>query len=175
MRNLVRLTLVFGLCALFLALSQGMVFAQGGGGGGGGGGGRGGDPAARQEQMVDRTITDLELKDEEATAIKPLLTEVVKCQMSQMMGRMGGGRGGRVGGGAAAGAGGGRTQAPEFQALRDAVDKADTPAAELKAKMTAVRDARKKAEEDLQKARKALKEAVTARQEAKLLLAGILD
>jgi len=172
MRNLVRLTLVFGLCAVLLALSQGMVFAQGGGGGGGGGRGNF-DPAAMQERTVDRTITDLELKDEEATVIKPLLTEVVKCQMSQMMGRMGGGRGGR--GGAAAGAGGGRTQAPEIQALRDAVDNTSTPAAELQAKMKAVRDARKKAEEALQKAREALRKAVTARQEAQLLLSGILD
>jgi len=172
MRNLVRLTLVFGLCALLMALSQGLVFAQGGGGGGGGGGRM--DPAARQEQMVDRTLETLALKDDEAKALKPLVTEVVKCQMSQMMGRMGGGRRPGGGGGGAAG-GGGATLAPEIQALRDAVDKADTPAAELKAKMQAVRDARKKAEEALQKARKALKEAVTARQEAQLLLSGTLD
>lgn len=171
MRNLVRLTLVFGLCALLLALSQGLVFAQGGGGGGGGRGNF--DPAQMQERRVDGVIQDLELKDEEATALKPLVTEVVKCQMSQMMGRMGGGR--RPGGGGGGGGQGGREQAPEIQALRDAVEKADTPAAELQAKMKAVRDARKKAEEALQKARKALKDAVTARQEARLLLSGILD
>jgi hypothetical protein len=173
MRNLVRFTLVFGLCAVLLALSQGMVFAQGGGGGGGGGG-RNFDPAARQAQRVDGVIQDLELKDEEATVIKPLVTEVVKCQMSQMMGRMGGGRGGR-GGGAAAGGGGGRAQAPEIEALRAAVEKADTPAAELKTKMAAVRDARKKADEALQKAREALRKALTTRQEAQLLLSGMLD
>ena len=88
-----------------------------------------------------------------------------------MMGRMGGGRGARAGG-----AGGpGMQQAPEIQALRDAVEKADTPATELKTKMTAVRDARKKAEEALKKAREALRKNLTTRQEAQLLLSGMLD
>jgi Spy/CpxP family protein refolding chaperone len=60
-------------------------------------------------------------------------------------------------------------------ALRDALAKPETSTEELKAKMKAVRDARKKNEEALRKAREALRAVLTSRQEGKLLLAGMLD
>jgi phage terminase Nu1 subunit (DNA packaging protein) len=55
-----------------------------------------------------------------------------------------------------------------------ATDKA-TSDADLKAKIEAVRDARKTAREDLTKAQKELQELVTVRQEALLVAMGLLD
>jgi hypothetical protein len=126
--------------------------------------------------VVERIQQDLEAKDDEWKVIEPLLSEVVKGQFSQFMSTMGGmfGRGGAPGG-APGGAMGFGPAAQEIQALRTALDNPSTSSEDLKAKMKAVRDARKKAEEALQKARENLRKVLTLRQEAKILLAGMLD
>ena len=177
----------------------------GGGGRRAGAGARGNmDPAAMAQARVDATLQTLALSADEAKVLTPLLTDVVKAQQSPLLaaGR-GGARAGRAGragaaggaggagaaggaGGAAAGAGGaggtGRAarggaaaQPAELTALRTAVDNASTSTDELKAKMAALRDARTKANTTLQTARDSLRKAVTTRQEAQLVLSGILD
>ena len=58
--------------------------------------------------------------------------------------------------------------------LRQAMENNASPE-ELKSKMTALRDARTKAREELTKARGELKELLTAKQEAALLVMGVLE
>jgi len=59
--------------------------------------------------------------------------------------------------------------------LNEAISSEDTPNEELKAKLKAFRDAAKKKEEELKKARDELREVLTLRQEARLVLMSILD
>jgi chromosome segregation ATPase len=67
------------------------------------------------------------------------------------------------------------TPAPEAQALRTAVDDANSSTDELKSKLAALRDARKKANGDLESARTDLQKVLTQRQEATLVTRGILE
>jgi hypothetical protein len=120
------------------------------------------------ETVVGRFQRELESTDEEWMVIHPLLGKVLNLEFAglrELIGRMGG-RGGipLLSGGQ-----------PEVNALRDALAKPETSTEELEAKMKAVRDARKKNEEALRKAREDLRKVLTMRQEAKLVLAGILD
>jgi len=162
------------------------------GGAGFGPGGRQFDPEQMRERMVENMREDLQMKDEEGKEVKPLLSDVVKLRGEQFQyARMGGMMGPR---GPRGDRGGNRTttadrgprpdrpgrmgfgaSAPELTALQEALDNPNTPPADLKAKMKALRDARKKAEEALQKAREKLREVLTPRQEAQLVLSGILD
>ncbi|HWB59029.1 MAG TPA: hypothetical protein VG733_06040, partial [Chthoniobacteraceae bacterium] len=64
---------------------------------------------------------------------------------------------------------------PESQALSAAVQSDATSDNDLKAKMDAVRAARKKAEDELASARADLQKVLTVRQEAILLNMGILN
>ena len=62
---------------------------------------------------------------------------------------------------------------PEMEALRKAIeDKA--PASEIKAKLAALRDARKKKEAELEKAQDELRQLLSARQEAVAVTLGLL-
>ena len=63
----------------------------------------------------------------------------------------------------------------ESQALRDALEKDSTSAEDLKAKLNAIRETRKKATAELATAREELKKVVTVRQEAVLFSMGILE
>jgi len=155
---------------------------------GGGRGMRGNfDPARMQEMILQRLQERLGATDEEWTAMKPQLEEVLKIQaksrMTGMMGAFGGRRGGRGGRGGqnppqGPGAGMAARMAennPEMAALATAADSTTTPKAELKAKLKAYRDAVKHNAEALKTARENLRKLVTLRQEAILVLAGILD
>jgi Spy/CpxP family protein refolding chaperone len=84
-----------------------------------------------------------------------------------MMGRRGGPQG-RPGGPPAA-------ESTEAKELRKVLESDDTPDNEIKAKLKALRDARKKSDDALKKAREELREVLTTRQEARLVLSGILD
>ena len=169
--------------------------ANGGGGGGGGRGNRGGgnfDPAAMRQRMMDQLKTDLGVTDDEMAAIQPKIEAVMTARrdlMTNNFGGMGGGRRGRggQGGGAAPGgaadpaaAGGAAAPAlsPLAQARKDLTDilaNKDAPADQIKAKLDAYRDAKKKATDDLTKAQADLKQVLTQRQEAVLVLNGMLD
>jgi Spy/CpxP family protein refolding chaperone len=61
------------------------------------------------------------------------------------------------------------------KALADTLDNKDAKPDEIKAKLTALRDARAKAREELTKARKDLTDLLTQRQEAVLVQFGILE
>jgi len=64
---------------------------------------------------------------------------------------------------------------PEVEALAKALEAKDTPAADIEAKLKAVREARKKAEDELKAAREDLRKVLTVRQEAVMVLMGMLD
>lgn len=191
--------LVVGGVALTLALSGVLVLAQVGGPAGGGngapvyrggggnfGGGRGGGGGAFDfSQIVPMMVQGMRQQlgvnnDDEWNAIEPRLEKVVKLKMeerttgiSSMMGGMMGGRGG--GGGAMAGVNAlAGDPDPAVDALQKAVDN-NAPAAEVKAAMAKVREARQQKRQALLKAQQDLKDILSTRQEATLLLMGQLD
>ncbi len=71
--------------------------------------------------------------------------------------------------------GGDRGGSPEAQALRTALESDATSPDDIKAKLTALRESRKKATAELEAARADLQKVVTVRQEAVLVAMGVLD
>lgn len=144
-------------------------------------GNRGGTPEEFRARMEERIKTSLKVTNDEWTVLQPLIEKVTTKQREAMSGRFGGfgGRGGDRGGdrGGAPGGerGADRPGAAESQALRDALEKDSTTAEELKAKLDAIRETRKKATAELAAAREELKKVVTVRQEAVLFSMGILE
>lgn len=59
--------------------------------------------------------------------------------------------------------------------LRKVLENKDAKSEEIKAKLTALREAREKAKKELAKAQQELRTGLTARQEAQLVLMGWLD
>jgi hypothetical protein len=145
------------------------------GGGNNGGGGGNFDPAAMRQQFMDRIKEQMAAKDDEWKVIEPKLTKVMEA--SRATGRMGGfGRGG--GGGGNNGQRGGGTDTAigkARQTLQDALDNKDASADDIAKKLTEYRDARDKAKADLVAAQKDLKEILTQRQEAVLVMMGQLE
>ena len=147
-------------------------------------GDRGGTPEEFRQRMAERIKTSLKVSDDEWGVLQPLIEKVTTKQRDAMSGRFGGfgGRGGGdrgPGGGGGGNAGGGQTSdrpgAAESQALRDALEKDGTSATDIAAKLTAVREQRKKTAAELTAARAELQKVVTARQEAVLFSMGILE
>jgi len=127
------------------------------------------DPAQFLQRRMDAHKEQAKINDEEWQVIEPLLKDVMEKQTQQFRGRGFGRRpGGQGGPGAPAGM-------PEVEALQKALESEATPADEIKAKMKALRDARAKAEKDLQDAREKLRKVLTVRQEAQFVLMGTLD
>ena len=150
----------------------------GGGGQGGGRGGRGGgnfDPAAMQQQRMDRIKTQFGSSDDEWKAIEPLVKKVSDARMASMAGMFGGGRNR---GGGQGGQGGGQRFGPEPSAeetaLTDAVEK-DASKDDLKAKMAAYRKAKAAKEAELKTAQENLKKVLTTKQEAIALQQGLVQ
>ncbi len=180
------------LSAIALAASAVLSLAQnaqpndGGGRGNRGDRGPGGTPEEFRARMAELLKTSLKVTDDEWGILQPLIEKVTTKQRDAMSGRFGGfggrggpggdrgpgGGGGNTGGGAP---GGDRPGAAESQALRDALEKDGTSAADIAAKLTAVREQRKKAAAELTAARADLQKVVTARQEAVLFSMGILE
>ena len=125
------------------------------------------DPAQMREMMAQHFKVALACSDEEWKVIGPRVEKVLEIQFQARFARGGfGGPGGR----------GGMFQgSPEAQALSEAIESDDTPDDEIKAKLKAFRDAAKKREAELKKARDELREVLTLRQEARLVLMSILD
>lgn len=163
-------------------------------GGRGGAGARGNfDPAQVRARMEQGIKDALGATDEEWKVLQPKIEKVTTAQRDARAGGMGmggmmGGRGGRgARGGNAGGAGGAAPapapadnappQTPVAKASSDLgkilQDKEAKPE-DIKAALTALRDARTKAEAELEKAQKDLKEVVTVKQEAQLVLRGLL-
>ena len=167
---------------------------------GGPGGGPGGGQGGFQQRMNDRLKALLKASDDEWAVIQPLLEKVQTAQRATMQGRLGGFGGGRRGGGggqgggnnpstAPAGGGGGggggqggpgggrfgRVSSPEADALQAALASDSTPDSEIQTKLQALRDARKKAQANLEAARQDLEKVLTLRQEATLVQMGLLE
>ena len=157
------------------------------------GGQRGGfDFQARMNEMLKE---ELAASDSEWKVIEPRLTKVTTLQrdssrggmgmMGMMMGRMRSSRPGQEGQqrpnrptrpGQPAGT---QTEQSDVQkateALSQVLEKKDAPADEINAKLLVLRKAREKSKQELAKAQKALKDVLTVRQEAKLVLYGMLN
>ncbi|MGB8352464.1 MAG: hypothetical protein WCD79_01100 [Chthoniobacteraceae bacterium] len=147
---------------------------------------------ARREEFRARMNgfikTALKATDDEWAVIQPLLEKVQTLQRESMAGRIGGfggfgGFGRRGGDQAAAGASASpsannrpdRMGSPESVALKAALDSDATSTNDIKAKLQALRDARKKNTADLEQARQDLEKVLTLRQEATLVNMGILE
>lgn len=136
------------------------------------------DPAQFRERMMNRYKEQLGITDEEEwKAILPKLEKVMAAQRDARTGGGGfGGRGGRFGGGRD----GDRQQqqsavARATQELRTALENESTSSEVISQRLTAYREARAKAQQELAAAQKELRELLVQRQEAVLVMQGLLD
>ena len=128
------------------------------------------------EEMRNRMLTNLReqfevTNDEEWNIIVERITKVFELRRSAMSG---GSRGGFMGG--PGGPDRGRTSStgnPEMDGLRSAVQAKATDA-ELKARLARLRDLRKENEQRVEKAQEELRAVLTLRQEAILVMYGLL-
>ncbi len=157
-RTLVLTVLVGGLLAISLAQAQDRGGRRGGG-----------DFAQMRERMMTGIKDQMGATDEEWKALLPKIEKVMNAQRDL---RSFGGFGGRGRGDE------GQPRSKVAQAQQDlkaALDNKDTPADDLAKKTAALREAREKARADLQAAQKELKQGATPRQEAALVLIGLID
>jgi hypothetical protein len=141
-----------------------------------------------QQRMMDNLREQLAItNNEEWSIIEKRLSKVTKARMESVMsagmGMMGGMRGGGMGGmrgGGPGGAGGfrgmmgmGQTD-PNVESLQKLVD-ANGAVPQIKAAVEKLRSARKQKQEELVKAQDDLRSVLTPRQEAVLILSGMLD
>ena len=143
------------------------------------------DPAQMRERQLERHRERIEVKsDDDWKKLEPIIGKVMDAQRDARMGAGFGGFGGRGGRDGAAGGteggnqggnrnrGGGQST-PEVTELQKALDdKASTE--DVKAKLAKVREARKVKEAALEKAQDELRKALSPRQEAGAVLAGLL-
>jgi hypothetical protein len=144
------------------------------------------DPQQMIQQMQQRTIDNLReqlavTNDAEWSAIEPLITKVVQARTTSMIGGLGGlgGMGGMMGGRGGGGRGGGfaalgQQPDPNVDTLQSSVDN-NAPPAQIKTALAKLRDARKQKQAELEKIQTDLRSVLTTRQEAILVLAGLLD
>ncbi len=194
MKRTTLLSLVAG-AAVILTPAVGTAFAQdtapaappaggqaGPGGPGGGQGGRRGnfDPAQFRQRMMENYRDKLGIKDDaEWGVIEGRINKIDEARRSTMRGFGGfggrgpGGPGGPGGGQGNRGGGGGAQANPDADALQAALD-SGASAEEIKLKLTAYRDATKKKEADLAKAQDDLRQLLSVKQEASVVLLGLL-
>ena len=183
MKRIIRSSALAAVAAVML-LGSNDLYAQTNGSPGGNRGRGGRDPAQFMERRMERYREQLEIKgDDEWKAIQPLIEKVLQAQREVRLGGFGGvGRGGPPGGvqNDTATGGNGRSNRgarglpdansnPEATALRQALD-SKAPTAEVKAKLSKLREALKQKEAELAKAQEALRQVLTARQEAVAVL-----
>lgn len=146
------------------------------------------DPQQMMQQMQQRIIDNLReqlavTNDAEWNAIEPMITKVMQARTSSLMGSMGGitsmmggmrGMTGGRGGGMRGGFPGLGQPDPNVDSLQNCVDN-NAPAAQIKSALDKLRDARKQKQAELDKAQADLRRVLTSRQEAILVLAGMLD
>ena len=128
--------------------------------------------AARMKEALGAT-------DAEWAVLGPKVEKVQTLQFQSMAGRGMFGRGGRGGQGGGPGGGqGAGFSSPVVDASRELqtlLENKDATPEQIKAKLTALRDARAKIKEELTKAQTELREVLTVRQEAVLVERGLLD
>jgi hypothetical protein len=200
-RQMVKIGVVAGILALMVG---GLSMAQQGGGQGGGrrggqgggpGGGPGGfDPAQMRQRMMERMKEQLGADDQAWKVMEPRLAKVMELSRQanaggrgMMFGMMG--RGGRGGPGGPGGDQGGpqgdrRGRGPQGEQtaldkamaqLRTTLENQSATPEEIKTQLTAVRQAREKARQELAVAQQDLKKILTLRQEAMLVEMGQLE
>jgi len=133
-----------------------------------------------RQRMMDGIKTSLGVTDEEWKAMQPLVEKVQtlsrQVQGAGMMGMMRRNRGGAPGAPA-----GGEAPAPttdlekKTQDAQKVADNKDAKPEEIKAALTALRDERAKANEELKTAKDELRKTLTLGQELKFVLMGMLD
>lgn len=128
----------------------------------GGRGNRGGNPGEFRQRMTERLKESLEVSDEEWAVIQPLIEDVQTKQRAAGRSRLGGMRQRDC-------------SSPESEALSAALQSDSTSNEEIQAKLTALRDSRKKAAAELAAAREELSKVLTLRQEAIFVQMDILE
>jgi hypothetical protein len=144
------------------------------------------DPGQMRQRMMDRMKDTLGATDEEWKALEPKVEKVMTLSMDarggMMMGRgmMGRGRGGRDATSRPARESQTQPQpqsevAKATQALTTVLDKSEAAPEEIKTALANLRDAKAKAKVELETAQKDLREVLSVRQEARLVMMGLLD
>ena len=140
-----------------------------------------------QERMVEMVKSQLGATDKEWAVIEPRLTKVMTLSrdinqrgMGMMRrGRRGDERGDRGERGRQQASQANQSEQSELQkvtnALQEVLDKSDSSSDEVKAKLLALRNAKEKTKQELAKAQQDLKQILSVRQEAKLVMLGFLD
>lgn len=133
------------------------------------------DPQQARQRMLENLKEQLGATDEEWRVLQPKIERVTNAQRSAR-GGMAGAWGGRGPGGPTGPDA--REAESEFavaaRELRTAIQN-NAPEQEINQRLQAYRDARKKAEAELQAAREDLRDVLTPRQEAVLVMAGMLE
>ena len=163
MKTTQRITVLLVLMTLFASLGVQLAMSQDTGRRGDRGERRRFDPAQMMDRMMERHKESLGVTDEEWKVIEPRLKNVLDARMETRMGGFGRWRGDS------------QESDSEAEALRKALESEESSSDDIKAKLTAFRDAQKKKEEALQKAREELRKVLTIKQEARLVLDGVLD
>jgi len=136
------------------------------------GGGGGFDPQQMRQRIIERMKEQLAVSDDEWKVLEPKIEKVFTLQRSSRMGGfMAGGWGQRGGEGQ-------QDQSEVSRASRELRSTLENPNAspqEIQQRLTAYREAREKADQELQQARAELKELLTQRQEAQLVMLGLLE
>ena len=162
------------IVALLMAGIASVTLAQEGGQGGR----RRFDPGQMRQRYMDRIKETLGASDEEWAVLEPRIQKVQELSMQTRAG----GRGGMFGGRGARG--GGDAPAPEreltpvqtaTQGLQTILEDEAASAEDIQAKLTALREAREKAKQEVAKAQAELREVLTIRQEAQLVVMGMLE
>jgi signal recognition particle GTPase len=139
--------------------------------------GGGFDPAQFRQRMEDRIKEQLGANDDEWKVIQPKLDKVVELRFSSMRSGFSSFRG-RSGDNGGSSSNSDRQRSAVEQAqkdLQETLDNKDASPDQIKAKLTALRDAREKAKQELASAQKDLKEVLTQRQEAMLVNMNMLE
>jgi TolA-binding protein len=131
------------------------------------------DPAQMRQRFMDRIKEQLGANDDEWKVLQPKIEKVFQAGRDARGGGFGMFGGRRGGGGADQPAE--TPVAKAAQDLRQALDNKDTKAEDILAKLKTLRETREKAREEQAKAQKELKEVLTQRQEAVLVLMGLLE
>ncbi|MCS1406874.1 MAG: hypothetical protein M2R45_00029 [Verrucomicrobia subdivision 3 bacterium] len=145
---------------------------------------RGGfDRSQFMDRMTERIQETLEVSDDEWTVLKPLIVRVIEQQFANRGNRFAGFGGGRGRGGndgnrergnrGERGERGGDNNNSSTVNLREAIKSGNDD--KIKSELAAYRAAQKKRADELKKVRNDLRQVLTFKQEANLVLMGLLD
>jgi hypothetical protein len=146
--------------------------------------GKGFDPAQMRQRMMDNIKEQLGASDDEWKVLQPKVEKVMDAQRDARSGGFGFGFGTRGRGGPPGGGdnNSSRTRttsdspvARAQQELQKTLENKDASPDDIKSKLAALRDARTQAHENLTKSQAELKDLLTQRQEATMVMMGMLE